>query len=264
MIRPLCLALFCAAPAQAMTIEDCQRIQSTLSKPVAAIAELRLAPTVTDDGWCRVIDGPLGGGLEWRVDTSGNAFTAQFRQDGLEVDGLGPFDMTGVIARDADDRFKIGPLQLETTRGDSAILAASSPPLADIQSGLTAAGLESAGLTVTGQAGLINDVLAWAFRLDKAAADSSLIAARDQRDEMLDWLNENAAQAIDPGSAAAFRAMVQAYPRARGAAEIRMQEDQPVQIGGLVSALLFGTSLTRGEAAQLIEEAGLRFIWTPG
>ena len=247
-----------------MTAEDCARIQSLLSKPLPAVKELRLAPRVTEDGWCRVIDGPFGAGLEWRVVVSGDQFEAAFRQERLELEGLGPFQLSGGLARTEADRLQVGPIRLQARTGDAAVLSATSPKFADVQSGAEAAGLERASLTVTGDRGLVDDVLGWAFRLDVAAARSSFIAARDQRADMLDWLDENALAVIDRDSAAAFRKMIDAYPRARGTAEITIREDRPVQIGPVISALLFGTSLTRGEAAQLIEEAGLRFTWTPG
>ena len=76
-----------AAPVAAMTVEDCRRIQSLLAKTVPAVDDLRIAPRLSDDGWCRVIDGPFGGGLEWRFELSGDQFEAAFRQNGLEFDG---------------------------------------------------------------------------------------------------------------------------------------------------------------------------------
>ncbi len=255
--------LLLTAPAQA-TVEDCRRALADLSKLVSGAAELRLGPTATPDGWCRVIDGPFGAGLEWQIETSGAQFDAAFRQERLELDDLGFFNLTGNVAFSDEARLMIGPIRLETRAGDTAILQAVSSPNSDFRASALSAGLERASLTVSGERGLVSEVLAWAFRLDLAAAQSSFIAARDQREEMLSWLSENAESALDPGSVSAFRRMVEAYPSTRGTAQIAMREDRPVQIGGLLSAVLFGTSLTRGEAGKLIEEAGLRFTWTPG
>lgn len=259
------IALLLAGPAQAMTSEDCKRIQSTFAKTIPAVGEIRIAPSVSADGWCRVIDGPIGSGLEWRVNEPGQRFLLEIRQQGLSFDELGPFDVTGRVEAASDGSLRLGPFRFATGPDDLAILSAVLvPPEGGDSEDFTTLPLAEAVLQVTGARGLVDDILAWAFRQDLAAARSSFIAARDQRDYMLDWLNDDALSLIDPASADAFRDVVAAYPRARGTARLSIREGAPVQIGGLVAAVLFGARFSRAEAARLIEEAGLRFAWQPG
>jgi hypothetical protein len=241
----------------AMTPEDCKARFSVIAGKISALEELRLAPDVTEDGWCRIIDGPLGAGLEWKLGFEGRDFTLDLRQNRFVFEDLGPFALTGRLAT-GDNRLSVVPLRLTSGRGDvialSAVLGMGGSPAPGFA-------LTEARLAVAGEAGLVNEVLAWAFRQDLAAARSSLIAARDQREYMLDWLNDEALRMIDPASAEAFGALVAAYPRARGVAQIAAREDRPVEIGGLMNAVLFGNDFSRAQAAQLIEDAGLRFTW---
>lgn len=258
------IAVLSAATAHAMTPEDCKRIQATVAKAVPAAGEVRLAPSVTDDGWCRVIDGPLGAGLEWQVTGPGDRFLFEMRQDGFELDELGPFDVTGSVQALGAGALEIGPFRLQSGPEDAATFSAAfgagdGAEAVEVET----LGLSRAALQVSGAGGLVDDVLAWAFRQDLAAARSSFIAARDQRAEMLTWLDDEARALIDADSATAFEAMVEAYPRARGTGRIAIREDQPIVVGRLLSSLLFGTAFSRSEAAALIEEAGLRFTWQP-
>lgn len=256
---------FGATTAAAMTVEDCQRLGSTLGNfTVSGGDEVRVSSSLTEDGWCRMLEGPLGRGVEWR--SSGNLTdgTFQFRQKRHQVEDLGEFDLTGRLSISGGTEVALGPVRLTASDGDGAALTARlAGPNTITLTNLQSLEMESAGFGVEGQNGLVGDILAWAFRLDRAAAASSFIEARDQRAEMLDWLAETAEPIIDRASANAFRKMVEAYPRARGTAEITIREDRSVAIGPLVSAVLFGTSLTRAEAAGLVGEAGLRFTWTP-
>lgn len=261
MIRLALLISLAALPAQAMTIEDCRRLQSSLAATLPAINDIRLSPSVTEDGWCRVIDGPIGGGLEWKMSGGLEDFNVEVRQKRLEIEELGPFDLTGSVEAQPSGGIEIGPFQLVTGAKDRAIISAATGR--GTASDTTSLSLTRAALSVAGERALVNDILAWAFRLDASAADSSLIAAGDQREEMLTWLEDEAADLIDEGSAAAFRKMVDAYPRARGKAEIRMSEDKPLAVGPVVTAVLFGGDFSRQDAAALIEEAGLSFTWTP-
>ena len=249
-----------------MTPEECKRIQATGSKAVPAANDVRLAPTVTDDGWCRVIDGPLGAGLEWQVTGPGDLFLFEMRQDGFELDDLGPFEVTGAVRAPGDGALEIGPFRLQAGPEDVEIFSASfgSEDAADVDADAVEGetlGRSRAVLQVSGQRGLVDDVLAWAFRQDLAAARSSFIVARDQRAEMLTWLEGEARALIDADSAAAFEAMVRAYPNARGTGQIAVPDGQQVAVGRLISSVLFGTGFSRAEAAALIEEACLRFTW---
>ena len=255
------VAWLIAIPAVAMTPEDCKRIQTTVAKSVVAVSEIRLAPSVTEDGWCRVIDGPLGSGLEWRLETSGSDFTFDLRHDRFEFQSLGPLALTGQVQMQSK-RLTVGPFRFIENADNSAMISAAFGN-GDAGGAQTMA-LTGGALSVRGNGGLIDDILAWAFRQDLNAARSSFIAARDQRDYMLDWLNEEALKLVDSNSATAFRQIVRAYPRAHGTAVLAVRDDQPVELDGLISALLFGDDFSRSEAAALIEEAGLRLSWTPG
>lgn len=262
-MKPLILiAALLAAPAHAMTPEDCKRIQATVAKAVPAARDVRLAPSVTDDGWCRVIDGPLGAGLEWQVTGQGDRFLFEMRQDGFELDELGPFEVTGSVQALGGGALEIGPFRLRAGPEDSVTFIATFGASDGAEAvEVETLGLSRAVLQVSGQRGLVDDVLAWAFRQDLAAARSSFIVARDQRAEMLTWLETEARGLIDSESATAFEAMVRAYPNARGAGQISVPEGQQVAVGRLISSVLFGRSFSRSEAAALIEEAGLRFTW---
>jgi hypothetical protein len=253
------LLALAATPALAMTAEDCKRVQATVAKSVPAVNDLRLAPSVTDDGWCRVIDGPLGSGLEWRLETTGADFTLDVRQDRFEFEELGPFALTGQVQMQSRV-LKIGPIRFSEDASNGAAFFAEFGSSVGADARVTA--LNQARLSV-GSAGLVDDVLAWAFRQDLTAARSSFIAARDQREFMLDWLNDEALRLIGDQSASAFREIVRAYPRARGTAVLSVADGQSIELGGLVSAVLFGESFSRADAAKLVQDAGLTLTWTP-
>lgn len=261
MIRLAFVFILATLPVQAMTIEECRDVQASLARTLPTIKDMRLSPSVTEDGWCRVIDGPIGGGLEWKITGSLEDFTAELRQKRLEIDDLGPFELTASIEAQPSGGIEIGPFQLVSNAKDRVIVSAALGSGAP--SDTTTLSLTRAALSVDGPRALVNDILAWAFRLDASAADSSLIAAGDQREEMLTWLEDEASELVDATSAEAFREMVDAYPRARGTAEIRMNEDKPLAVGALVSAVLFGGDFSRQDAAALIAEAGLSFSWMP-
>ncbi len=264
-MRGLALILvFLAGSAQAMTPEDCRQIQSTLAKSIAALKELRLSPSVSQDGWCRVIDGPLGGGLEWTFQRFGTGFQLSLRQDNFAVDDLGPFEMTGQIRASDGTELEIGPFRLIADDRDRVVFSALFEATDDAD-GLKAEtlSLSRSALTVVSGDSLVNEILAWAFRQDLTAARSSFITARDQRVYMLEWLDTEALNVIDGASAQAFKAFVGAYPQARGTAQITTREGQSVQVGGLIAAVLFGAPFSNSEAAQLVADAGLRFTWQP-
>lgn len=253
---------FLAQSVSAMTPEDCSRLRATIAKTFPPVEALRLSPSVTADKWCRVIDGPLGGGLEWRVTGERSSFLLEVRQDPLEVEGLGPFSMAGRVQALDGGEVEVGPFRFETRAGDRASVGAMFVRV-DGQAATEALGLSRAALTVAGDRALIDEVLAWAFRLDLKAARSSLIEARNQRDDMLSWLDEVALHVVDDESARDFMRLVEAYPWSRGVAQITTREDRPVQIGPLISAVLFGSAFSEREASELVADAGLRFTWQP-
>lgn len=250
---------FSAASAPAMTPQDCTRIRDALSEAIPAVAELRLSPSLTDDGWCRVVDGPLGAGLEWRADAVGDRFSAQFRQRAFEIEDLGRFELEGTVDH-ADGRLTVGPIRLARS-GEAANLNASIG--APETGGNFSYDLQGASLSVTSGAKFASDILAWAFRLDAAAARSNFTAARDQREDMLKWLEDLPATVTDAESRENFRKLVAAYPNARGIAVLSAGADGPVQFGELLAAVLRGSDFTRADGAALLGKAGLRLSWEP-
>lgn len=243
-----------------MTSEDCRQRLSVIEGMISNVNEIRLAPDVTEDGWCRVLDGPLGGGLEWRLDVLGQEFTFELRQKRFVFDDVGTFGLSGRIEA-RSDQLMVGPVRMKSESGDAIELSASfgMAGTAERQFSLT-----GGRLSVSGQSGLVNKILAWAFRQDLAAARSSFISARDQRSFMEEWLEADAVPLINKSSADAFLVMLKAYPRAEGLAVLSVREDAPVNVSGLINAVLFGAPFSRKEAAQLIEASGLVFSWQPG
>lgn len=257
------LALFfilLAAPVSAMTPEDCGQKLSVIAGKIQGAEDIRLAPDVTEDGWCRVIEGPLGRGLEWRLDIVGRDFELDLRQKKFDFEEIGTFEFSGRV-RTQSNRLLIGPFGLTSGNGDEVLFSAEIGMEGSPEPGFS---LSAGRLSVSGDTGLVNAVLAWAFRQDLSAARSSLISARDQRSVMLDWLEADAAPRVDSASADAFRDMVKSYPRAKGIAVLSVREDASVNVSGLINAVLFGAPFSRSEAGQLIEASGLSFAWSPG
>ena len=243
-----------------MTPEDCQQRLSAIAGFIPSAEEIRLAPDVTEDGWCRVLDGPFGGGLEWTLDVLGQEFTFELRQKRLVFEDVGTFGLSGrVEAR--SDQLSIGPVRLMSGNGDAISLTASFGVAGTEERQFS---LTNGRLSVSGESGLVNKVLAWAFRQDLAAARSSFISARDQRRFMEEWLEADAMPLIDKSSADAFLDMLKAYPRAEGFAVLSVREDAPVDVSGLINAVLFGAPFSRSKAGQMIEASGLNFTWQPG
>lgn len=257
------LALFfilLAAPVSAMTPEDCAQKLSVIAGKIKGAEEIRLAPDVTKDGWCRVIEGPLGRGLEWRLDIVGRDFELDLRQKKFVFEEIGTFEFSGRL-RTQSNRLMIGPLGLTSGSGDEVLFSAEIGMEGSPEPGFS---LSAGRLLVSGKTGLVNAVLAWAFRQDLTAARSSFISARDQRRFMEEWLEADAMPLIDKSSADAFLDMLKAYPRAKGVAVLSVREDAPVNVSGLINAVLFGAPFSRSEAGQLIEASGLTFTWQPG
>lgn len=259
MTRFAVLLLLSVSPVMAMTPEDCRSRLSAVAGKIPGVEELRLAPEVTEDGWCRVIDGPLGAGLEWRLDIDGRDFGLEVRQERFVFEEFGPFALIGRFTA-TDNAMSLGPLRLTAANGDAIGLSAALGMAGSLAPDFF---LSEGRLSVAGGNGLVNEVLAWAFRQDLRAARSSFIAARDQRAQMRDWLDAEARPLVDGASAEAFLKMVEAYPRAAGTALLSVREDSPLGVGGLINAVLFGAPFNRSEAAQLIRAAGLTLTWQP-
>ncbi len=258
------LACFCLQPASAMTPEDCLRLRDMAAKTVPAVSQLRISPAVTEDLWCRVIDGPLGPGWDWRMSQTSDSFTLEVRKDRLTYDTLGPFRVEGRVETLDQGSVRIGPITLGKLNGDVMQLAADFGALGDGETdAVRPMHLAEGQLLVQGAGGLVNDVLSWAFRQDLQSARSSLIAAREQRDEMERWLTSSGADVTDAASVDAFRKILDAYPNARGTAVLSAGADGPVDMGALVMSVLTGSDFSRGDAAALIARAGLRLSWRP-
>jgi hypothetical protein len=250
-----------AAPAAAMTVEECDSLQRNLAATVPVAGDPKLARAVTPDGWCRVVSEPLAG-LEWKADIGASGFFAQFRQDRLDIDGLGDFGFRGDVGR-VGSQLNIGPVSLRRRDGDAVTLAAVTEAPAQGAAGLGPMQLDGAELRVSGRNGLVGDILAWAFRTDIRRARSSFTVADDQRAAMLEWLDALPAGFMDVSSRAAFREMVEAYPKARGTAVISVAEDRGVALGPLIGAVLFGSDFSEDSAAALVRDAGLTLAWEP-
>lgn len=262
MIRLAVILGLLATPAVSMSARECNDVKDSIAAVLPAAGDVRLLPGVTDDGWCRVIDGPFGAGLEWRGSFAGGAASFEVRQERFAFEGLGPFQLSGKIETPREGALEIGPVALVSNARNRATFSGEAEWL-DASGNTTEIALTRAALTVTGDAGLIDEVLAWAFRFEVGQARSNLLQARDQRDAMGDWLETTAAPVIDETSVAQFRELIAAYPNARGTAQIGIRTDQPVTVGKLVGAVLFGSSFSESEAAALVRDAGLRFTWQP-
>lgn len=191
-------------------------------------------------------------------------FQLELRKDRFTYDGLGPFTVGGRVETLDEGSVRIGPVTLKKLNEDALTVTADFGALED-EDGSTSRPMRLAGgqLRVLGAGGLINEVLAWAFRHDLQAAKSSLITARNQRDEMESWLASRGAGMTDAASSGAFRKIVQAYPNARGTAVLSMGQDGSVDVGALVMAVITGSAFSRGDATALIRDAGLRLSWQP-
>lgn len=267
-MRWLALLALVAGPAQAMEPADCARLQALVGEAVPPVAELKLAPRVTTDGWCRVLAGPFGEGIEWQGTADADGFFAEFRQNTLTVAPFGAFTMTAQVAQRPGTGLSVGPIRLIRPNGDAAVLTLALGPLdlsdaAAAQQSLGGVTLTSGALSVQGRRGLVADVLAWAFRLDARAARSNLTVARDQRTVMLDWLDGLPDETGDAAGRAAFRDLVAAYPGARGTATLSVPAGNDVALGTVIGAVLFGSDLSRGASADLVRKAGLTLTWQP-
>lgn len=261
-MRAVILWAISATSSFAMTGAECRDLQRRAEEVLPAVSELRVSPGVTEDGWCRIIDGPLGSGLEWRGMWNGQRISLDIRHESFVFEDLGPFEVEGGIETPRNGELVVGPIRLVKDDANRAVLFARAE-WEDAAGSDVVASLTAASLSVTGNAKLLDDILAWAFRLDLASARSNFMQARDQRDEMLEWLDSVAAPMIDQPSLEAFRAFVAAYPRARGTARIAIRDDEPVAVGPLIAAVLFGSDFSEGQAARLVRDAGLSFSWRP-
>ena len=248
-----------------MEAEDCRRFHEALAAVIPPVSEMKMAPQPTEDGWCRVIDGPFAEGLKWQATETGAGFVADFRMERIEIEGLGRFGLSATLRRTREGHLRIDPFTLQRSNGDLIDLLAETGAFGDLGGGrLGALTLPLAELRIGGDDGLAGDVLAWFFRVDVRAARSNLTEARDQRNLMLRWLEDLPAGIGDAGSRLAFRDIVRAYPNARGVATLAARDDTPVDISGLLGAVLFGADFTEAEAVGLLEKAGLSLAWQPG
>lgn len=260
MIRAGILAVMLAAPAAAMTPADCDRLRDQVVAAVPSAGDIRISPSLTPDGWCRVLEAPFGEGLEFRVAGVGAEFVAEFRQQDVELDALGPFSISGRVQMAETGGLHVGPIIALTRLNEVISFEATTAPLSGSVSEGKDVALGKAELRIAGSRGLVGDVLAWAFRLDARRARSNLTEARDQRAEMLEWLEEVPAGAAEAPSQTAFREIVAAYPNARGAVVLQGSD---AALGPLLGAVLFGAPFSREDGAKFLRSAGLGLSWTP-
>lgn len=253
----------------AMTTEDCRAARQAVLDVLPAASAFTLMPGVSGDGWCRTKTTPLDAlsGLEWIATETEGGFDAQARQADVEVPDFG--DFAGFLSATHDttaQTLKLNAVELRRRDGDTARVSlqlsnvdlSSNSALMTELAGATATGLT---VTVSGQSGLVGEVLAEIFDLDQGAASSNFTVARDHRDVMLKALEDMPADLGDPVSRGEFTRMIQAYPNARGTAEFTIPDDSDIALGPLMRLLVMGQDERETAVLTALTEAGLTFRW---
>ncbi len=252
-----------------MTGEECRSAREAAIGTIPLIEDMALMPGATTDGWCRLRSAPFDvlDGAEWIAEETAEGFRAQVRQSEVEIDGFGAF--AGFVAFEYDRTAKaLSVSALELARPDGDDLRVSGQvdgvDLASHQSlinGLSGVSLSELTVQISGRSGLVGEVLADLFLLDRAAASSNFTTASDQRDMMTARLEQLPTGLGGAASRDALARMIRAYPAARGTAEFSIAEGHSLDVSHVLRYLILGEVPTEMSLSTELEKAGLTFRW---